>query len=144
VAPGYRFFDDKTLPTFRAAAGRIIPSEPGSPGADSDGAIRVVDAAIAARSETDRRLLTAFLRAVEILPLVRYGRSFSSLSPERQDAVLEWLERNHWLAKFRQGFFGLKTFVLIGYYGLETTWSDIEYPGPRLDAPFYQLRVKDR
>lgn len=138
----FRFFDDRTVVTFRAAAGCIIPSEPDSPGADADEAIAIADSALAERPERDQRLLKAFLRAVEILPVFRYGRAFSNLRRDQQTAFLHFLENTRLVSKFRQGFFGLKTFALLGYYGLDRTWGEIAYPGPRLDAPYYQLRSK--
>jgi Gluconate 2-dehydrogenase subunit 3 len=140
--PSFLFFDEGTVATFRAAAGCIVPSEPDSPGADSDEAIAVADRALAARPEKDQRLLKAFLRAVEILPVFRYGRRFTSLGSDQQLRFLTFLENTRLFSKFRQGFFGLKTFALLGYYGLDRTWGELSYPGPRLDAPYYQLRRK--
>src|ERR1041385_3671303 len=131
----YRFFDDRTVLTFRAAAACIVPSEPDSPGADSDEAIAIADRALAARPQRDRKLLATFLRAVEVLPVLRYGRMFSKLDADRRRAFLRFLESTRLFSKFRQGFFGLKTFALLGYYGLEGTWEELAYPGPRLDAP---------
>jgi len=119
-----------------------VPSEPGSPGADSDDAIAVADGALAARPERDRKLLRAFLRAVEVLPVFRYGRGFSKLTPEKQQTFLRFLESTRLSSKFRQGFFGMKTFALLCYYGLPRSWEELAYPGPRLDAPYYQLRRK--
>ena len=138
----YRFFDDRTVATFRAAAGCIVPSEPDSPGADSDEAVLIADRALSERPERDRKLLAAFLRAVELLPVLRYGRRFSGLRRDQQQAFLRFLESTRIFSKFRQGFFGLKTFALLGYYGLDRTWQELAYPGPRLDAPYYQLRRK--
>lgn len=142
MAEPFLFFDDRTVATFRAAAGCIIPSEPGSPGADSDEAVAVADRALAARPERDRKLLATFLRAIELLPVFRYGRGFSKLRPEQRQAFLRFLESTRLFSKFRQGFFGLKTFALLGYYGLDRSWSELAYPGPRLDAPYYELRRK--
>jgi hypothetical protein len=139
----YSFFTERTVATFRAAAGCIIPSEPGSPGADADAAIRIADKALSERPERDRKLLTTFLTAVEWLPVLRYGRTFTRLGPDRQSAFLGFLESTTLSSKLRQGFFGLKAFALMGYYGLEETWAELGYPGPRLDAPYYQLRRKD-
>lgn len=138
----FRFFDERTATTFRAAAGCIVPSEPDSPGADSDEAVAIADRALSGRPERDQRLLKAFLRAVEILPMLRYGKSFSRLDRERQRSFLKFLESSRLVSKFRQGFFGLKTFALLGYYGLDRTWGELAYPGPRLDAPYYQLHRK--
>jgi len=143
VSDAYRFFTPQTATTFRAAAGRIIPSEPGSPGADSPAAVRMADQAISERPARDRKLLATFLKAIELLPRLRYGRGFSRLRPEQQDAFLGFLETTSLSGKLRQGFFGLKTFALLGYYALDETWREIGYPGPRMDAPYYAPRRKD-
>jgi hypothetical protein len=139
VPDPYLFFTDETLRTFRAAAACIVPSEPGSDGADAEAALRIADRALSERPARDRALLTTFLRAVELLPIMRYGRSFSRLDPARQAAFLRFLETTRAFAKLRQGFFGLKAFALMGYYGMDATWRELDYPGPRLDAPYYQL-----
>jgi hypothetical protein len=91
----------------------------------------------------DRKLLGAFLRAVEFLPVLRYGRTFSALPHADQVATLAWLETTRLSAKLRQGFFGLKAFALMGYYSQSEVWVDIGYPGPRLDAPYYRLRARE-
>ncbi|HVU01339.1 MAG TPA: gluconate 2-dehydrogenase subunit 3 family protein [Polyangiaceae bacterium] len=137
--PEYRFFTAGTAATFRAAAGAIVPSDGESPGADSDAAIRVADRVLSERPLRDQKLLRTFLGVVEWLPIFRHGSRFSRLSPEARDSFLRRLERSS-IAKFRQGFFGLKTFALMGYYGLEDTFQELGYPGPRQDAPYYQLR----
>jgi hypothetical protein len=139
----FLFFTAKTAATFRAAAGRIVPSDADSPGADCEAAVRIADRALSERPERDRKLLRAFLGAVEWLPVVRYGRGFTKLSAEQQDGFLRFLETNRYFGKLRQGFFGLKAFALMGYYGLDETWRELGYPGPRMDAPYYQIRQKD-
>jgi len=138
----YRFFTPETAATFRAAAACIVPADEESPGADAEEAILVADRALAGRPERDRKLLTTFLRAVEILPIFRYGRRFSNLDLARRDSFLRFLERGP-IAKFLQGFFGLKTFALMGYYAQDATFRELGYPGPRLDAPYYQLRREE-
>lgn len=139
--PAYVFFSAETAQVFRAIAGCIVPSEPGSPGADSDAALARTDRALADRPERDRKLLATFLRAVERMPVLRYGKRFTRLDRARQAAVLAWLEHNTLVPKLRQGFFGVKTFALLGYYGGEESFAELQYPGPRLDAPYYQLQL---
>lgn len=139
MAQAFLFFTPQTARTFRAAAGCIVPSDRDSPGADSDDAVNAADRALAARPLRDQKLLTAFLKVVEILPVFRYFCRFSGLRRDRQEAFLRGLE-SHWFGKFRQGFFGLKTFALMGHYAHEASWRDIDYPGPRMDAPYYELR----
>lgn len=143
-AEGYRFFDAATLPVFAAAAGCIVPAEPGSPGspgADDARCLRVADAMIAERPAADQRLLRVFLRAVQLLPVLRYGRPFTRLSSSQRTTVLRFLEQNRAVPGLRAGFFGLKNFALLGYYGSELSFGELGYPGPRTDAPYYRLRT---
>ena len=136
----YRYFDAKTLPVFAAIAGCIVPADGEAPGADAEACLRIADAALAERPPRDQRMLRAFLRVLEWLPCLRYGSRFSRLSPARRARVLMFLESNRWLPRLRQGFFGVKTFALLGYYALESGFPRLGYPGPRLDAPYYRAR----
>ena len=132
------FFDPQSRAVFAAAAACIVPPEPDSPGADDPRCIAVAEAAIALRPAADQRLLRVFLRVLEWLPLLRYGRRFSRLRNDRRSAVLHWLARTRLSGKLRAGMFGLKNFALLGYYGSEVAFAELGYPGPRLDAPFYK------
>lgn len=132
----HRFFTKETLATFRAAAACIVPPDHRSEGADSDAALALSDSALADRPARDRRLLGVFLKALELLPVLRYGRRFSALAPEKRTRFLASLESSP-IAGLRQGFYGVKTFALLGYYGSAATWAELGYPGPRKDAPFY-------
>jgi hypothetical protein len=130
----YGFFDANTAATFGAAAECIIPAESGSPGGGAERVVRVADRMLARRSAADRKKLAVFLRALEQLPRLRYGRRFSALSAEQRARVLAFLS-NSGVPLLRVGLFGLKTYVLMGYYGSEAAWAELEYPGPRTDAP---------
>ena len=140
VSDDYKFFSAGTAATFRAAAERIVPGEPGAPGAGSEQVLMAVDRELAGRDADLRKNLTMFLKVVELLPVFRYGRPFSRLGPAQQDAVLKFFGANRLVQKFRMGFWGMKTFVLLGYYNLESTWAELDYPGPRRDAPYYAGR----
>lgn len=131
TASTYRFFDDDTARTFLAAAECIVPDEPGSPGAGSEVVLRVADRMIGMRPAADQRKIATFLRAIERVPRLRYGARFSALSLERRSAVLAFFESTRLHPLLRVGTFGLKTFVLMGYYGSELAWGEMHYPGPR-------------
>src|SRR5262245_45839821 len=134
TTPAYRFFDAQTLPVFRALAAAVVPSESGSPGADAPDALRLADLKLSERPAADRRLLVTFLKALEGLPRLRSGKPFTRLSPEQQQRFLAWLESTRLIPKLRAGFFGVKAYALMGYYGSESCFAEIGYPGPRLDA----------
>jgi hypothetical protein len=131
----YRFFDAKTAATFRAAAACIIPAEPGSEGGGCEQVLRVADRMLAARPLADQRKVAAFLRALELLPLLRHGKRFSALRTEQRERVLSFLGSTRLHPLLRIGTFGVKTYALMGYYGAGLAWAEMRYPGPRADAP---------
>jgi hypothetical protein len=139
----YRFFSSGALRTFRAIAECIVPSEADAAGASAAAALMVADAAIADRPLQDQKLIRLFLVIIEWLPVLRFARRFSKLSPLKQRRVLEFFESNR-SSSMRAGFFGVKTFALLGFYGFGGTFAELQYPGPRLDAPYYQLSGRRR
>jgi hypothetical protein len=64
--------------------------------------------------------------------VVRYGRTFPALPPTRQDAVLRWFEGAP-VGLLRQGTWGLKSMIFMGYYGRAEAWKEIGY-APTLDS----------
>jgi len=76
----------------------------------------IVEGALRDRPEAMKRQLRLFLRLVEFLPVLRYGRPFSHLDPPRQEAWLRTLQDAPLLA-LRRGFWGVRTLVYMGYYG---------------------------
>jgi len=63
-----------------------------------------------------QRQFALFLTAIRWLPVLRWGHRFPFLSQPQQDAFLSWLQNNS-LTLLRQGFWGLKTIICMGYYG---------------------------
>ena len=86
----------------------------------------LVDAALGDRPLELQRRLQLFLRAIEWLPLLRFGRRFTSLLPAQRARFLSSLE-NHHLQLIRSGFWGLRTLVLLGYYGRPEALAAIGY-----------------
>jgi hypothetical protein len=102
--------------TLWTAALRIVP---GCATLDEDGRGRfdaLVTRALGARRPAMRRQFGLFLAVVRWAPAFRWGRPFDSLDDARRDRFLSWLENNP-LRPLRQGFWGLKTIVCMGYYG---------------------------
>lgn len=78
-----------------------------------------------------RRQLQLFLRAIEWLPLVRYGHTFAGLADEHRHRVLRYLQ-DHPVEPIRCGFWGLRTLAFLGYYGRPEVAHAIGYrPDPR-------------
>ena len=75
--------------------------------------------------------LQFFLRAIEWLPVVRYGHTFTRLADEQRSRVLRYLQ-DHPVERIRCGFWGLRTLVFLGYYGRPEGAHAIGYrPDPR-------------
>lgn len=101
---------------FRALAETIVPSA----AALSEGAWEEleerVEAALALRPPGLRRQLRLLILALEWAPLLRRGRRFSSLPPAGRHRFLDRIQGSATLL-LRRGFWGLRTLVLLGYYG---------------------------
>lgn len=113
-------------------APRIVPASASMPPGARETMLDLIDETLASRTPAMRRQLRAFLAALRWLPLLRYGRPLNRLDGPRQDAVLRWLE-GHPLQLLRGGFWGVRTLVLLGYYGQPGAGPSIAYT-PSLDG----------
>ena len=86
----------------------------------------LMDAAIGDRPPSLQRRLKLFLFAIEWLPVLRFGRRFSSLASAQRTRILSFLE-NHSDQMIRSGFWGLRTLVLLGFYGRPEAVEAIGY-----------------
>jgi hypothetical protein len=96
---------------------------------DADGRARmeaIVDTALMDRDAATRRQIGAFLGVIRMTPILRYGRTFDRLNPDRRAAALTWFQDCP-ISLLRNGFWGLKVLVFMGYYGQEETWEEIGY-----------------
>lgn len=90
----------------------------------------LVEAMLADRPAAVRRQLIAFLRLVEVLPVLGRGRRFSRLPPEGRLRVLRGLERSR-LLLIRRGVWGVRTLGFLAVYGQEPFRARIGYrPDP--------------
>lgn len=91
----------------------------------------LVEDALEIRPPALRGQLQFLLRAIEWLPVVRYGRTFAALGDEQRSRVLRYLQ-NHPVERIRCGFWGLRTLAFLGYYGRPEGAHAIGYaPDPR-------------
>jgi len=128
---------------FRALAETILPrcrdlSEEGWSDVEA-----IVGRALLDRPPGMRRQLRLLVRALWWLPLLRWGRTFGGLGRERRGRFLSGVERSRVLL-LRRGFWGLRTLVLMGWYGrpeggAATGWDarlgGWREKGPRQDEP---------
>ncbi len=111
---------------FRAIATAVVPEAAGLGPADWDELEAIVARAVAARPPRLRRQLAALLPLLEWLPVLRYGRRLSSLDAARRTRVLDYLQTVPVLL-LRRGVWGVRTLVLMGYYGRAAGAAAIGY-----------------
>jgi hypothetical protein len=87
-----------------------------------------VAAALGSRPAALQRQFLLFLRIVEWLPALRYGRRFTRLDPPRRTQFLAGLQDAP-LLLIRRGMWGLRTLLLMGYYGRAEAGREIGYRG---------------
>lgn len=122
----------------RAVALRVVPE---TAAMDETGWGRfeaIVDRALSDRTPAVRRQIATFLGLIRVAPVLRWGRPFHRLPDGRRDAFLRFLQDGP-ASLLRQGFWGLKALVFMGYYGQHEVWPEIGYDPsfdalPRLDA----------
>jgi hypothetical protein len=93
----------------------VPPSAQMTPDA-RDAMMALVEGTLASRTPAMRRQFSLFLRALRWLPFLRHLRPLDRLDGERQDAALRWFQ-DHSLQVVRGGFWGVRTLLLLGYYG---------------------------
>ena len=107
-----------TLPrsVFRAIATSVVPEATQLDTVQWDEVERIVTRATDARPPTVRRQLALYVALLEWLPVLRYGRRFSKLDAGHRTRWLDRLQHSRVLL-VRRGFWGIRTLVLMGYYG---------------------------
>ncbi len=113
-------------PLFRAIAATVVPEASRLDEAGWRDLTDLVEMGLADRPPALRRQLVLFVRALGILPLLRYGRTFLGLDEARRTRFLESIQEGPVLL-LRRGFWGLRTLVMLGYYGRSAASTEIGY-----------------
>jgi gluconate 2-dehydrogenase gamma chain len=117
-----------------AVTSRLVPSDETGPGAREARVVRYLERALATEYRADRGVYTEGLKALDLAARSRGGEGFVALDPERQDELLEELERG------ADPFFELvRRHTLEGMFGDPSWggneggvgWTLLRYPGPR-------------
>jgi hypothetical protein len=113
-----------------AIAPRIVPPSAVLTPEAREAMLALIDRTLGSRTPAMVRQARAFLLLLRWLPAVRYLRPLDRLDGPRQDAALRWFQ-DHPLQLFRGGFWGVRTLVLLGYYGQPAHHASIGYaPSP--------------
>ena len=116
--------------TFRAIALTVVPEAASLSDSEWSLVEGIIEDALARRPAGVRRQLRLLIRALDLLPLLRYGRRFTSLDSATRLAFLDVMQRFPILL-VRRGVWGLRTLVFMGYYARPEAGELIGY---RADA----------
>jgi len=137
-----QYFTGKRLQIFLAIANRIIPAGNNSPGGGTLETAGVVDWALQKMPLNLRGKFLLFFSVIEFLGFFFGGKPFSKNRDDTKDRELRWLENNP-LRLFRMGFFGVKTYICMGYYTREDVWKTFNYDGPIVgDKPYVDSVIR--
>lgn len=112
--------------TFRAVVETVVPE---ASELDPGGWSRVeeiVEDALRARPPSLRVQLRVLLRVVRWLPVLRWGRTFPSLSLDARRRFLAFLQDAPVLL-LRRGFWGIRTLAFLGFYGRREVHRELGY-----------------
>ncbi len=113
-------------PVFKAVVRTVVPDAVTLDQAEWDELDRLVLDSLSTRPPKLQRRLRLFMRLVQWLPLFRYGRPFTSLSPRQSQRYLSGLQASR-VPAIRVGFWGLRTLAFLGFYGRRQAAESIGY-----------------
>ena len=100
---------------FRAVAATVVPECKELPESEWTELERIVEFGLASRPAQLQKQLVMFLRAIDMLPVIRFGTRFRRLGAAQQERVVTSLQNSRVLV-LRRGMWGLRTLVFMGYY----------------------------
>jgi hypothetical protein len=109
-----------------AIAPRVVPASAEMTPAARDAMLELIEGTLASRTASMKRQLRLFLRVLRWLPCLRYLRPLDRLDGTRQDAALQWFQ-DHPLQIIRGGFWGVRTLLMLGYYGQPANGPSVFY-----------------
>lgn len=107
-------------------AARIVPPTTSLDEAGRERFRAIIAHALSAREPAMVRQLKLFLTVLRLAPKLRFGVTLDNLDAERQDAVLRAFQDSP-LAKLRQGMWGVKTLIFMGYYAQPEVSPSLRY-----------------
>jgi hypothetical protein len=122
--------------TFRAVAVTVVPEASALDESGWRTLEALVEKTLSKKPAGMQRQLVTFIRAIEHLPRLRWGRPFTALSPDERTRFLSSFEHAPVLL-LRRGFWGLRTLVFLGYYARPEAAAAIGY---RADARGWEAR----
>lgn len=108
-------FPSAPLPLCQALISTLVPETAGATPEQWAELERTIEQVLATRAPGLRRQLGIFMRLLDAVARIRFGRPLAQLDPPRREAFLEGLARSP-LLFIRRGIWGLRTLVMMGWY----------------------------
>lgn len=122
--------------TFHAIATAVVPAIGKLDRPEWHQLTTIIEAALQQRPPGVRRQIALFLRVLNLLSVLRYGRALHRIALPERTRFLERIEGSGALL-LRRGFWGVRTLVFMGYYARPEARQDIGY---RAHARGWQAR----
>ena len=113
-------------PLFHALTEAFIPEAVACTADQWAEADRIVALALSGRPAAMRRQLILFIRILNALVVLRYGRGLVSLAPAQRTRLLDAVSRAPVLL-LRRGVWGLRTLAMMGFYTRSDTLDALGY-----------------
>ena len=126
---------------FRAILTAVVPEAAAFGDDDWRAAEAIIGGAVAKRPASMRRQIGLFVRALDLVSLVRHLRPFAALSAEERSGLLERLGSSS-LLPLRRGVWGVRTLAFMGYYARPEAAEAIGYRAS-IAGWSDRLRVRD-
>ena len=117
---------DSQRDLLRLLAARLVPESAKLSRTEHSEMLALIDQALADRPAGMQRQFSLFLRVLRWAPVARYGRPIDRLTPQQQDSVLRWFQ-DFPVQVIRSGFWGVRTLVMMSYYGRPEVGATIGY-----------------
>lgn len=117
---------ESVRPVFRALGATIVPEAARLDDAGWEAVERIAEQALAHRPPRLRRQLKLLILVLQWLPVFRFGRPLTGLDSSRRARFLAGVQDAP-LLLLRRGFWGLRTLILMGYYGRAQAAAEIGY-----------------
>ncbi len=100
---------------FRALAVTFVPEIAESSAAEWDALGHIVTNTLRSRPPRIQRQILFFIRLLDLVSLLRFGRRLEALHPARRTAFVDAVGKAP-ILMLRRGAWGLRTLVMMGYY----------------------------
>lgn len=115
---------------FRALATVFLPEAAALDAAGWQELEQTIEHALSSRPPAMRRQLILLIRALDLIPVLRYGRRFGRLAPAQALGFLNAVQDTP-LLLLRRGVWGLRTLIFMGYYTRPQAAAAIGYRADR-------------